>query len=140
MRSLALAAVLASLAGGAVAQEAMGTAGASGSPPGAETAQQIEDWIAASPVMPEEDVLQGLARPRDGAIHGQIELGVGTGGYRSAYITSVMPLGDNGTLALSFGQEKNARGYYRGAYGYPFGESLGYGLPSYYSPGRGPVW
>ena len=116
MRSLALSAVLACLAGGAAAQEAMSTAGASGSPPAAETARQIEDWIAASPVMPEEDVLQGLARPRDGAIHGQIELGVGTGGYRSAALTTVMPLGERGTLMLSYGQSQNdyrhwARGY-----------------------------
>lgn len=116
MRSLAVSAVLACLAGSAAAQEAMSTAGASGSPPAAETARQIEDWIASSPVMPEEDVLQGLARPRDGAIHGQIELGVGTGGYRSAALTTVMPLGERGTLMLSYGQSQNdyrhwARGY-----------------------------
>ena len=116
MRSLALAAVLASLAGGTVAQEAMGTAGASGSPPGAETAQQIEDWIAASPAPSDEDGLEGAIRPRDGRIHGQIELGVGTGGYRSGALTTVMPLGERGTLMLSYGQSENdyrhwARGY-----------------------------
>ena len=76
MRSLAVSAVLACLAGSAAAQEAMSTAGASGSPPAAETARQIEDWIAASPVMPEEDVLQGLARPRDGALVQQCGAGL----------------------------------------------------------------
>lgn len=150
---------LAMAAGGAQAQEVMATAGATGAPisdaiatepapappaaaaPLEDTAAQIQRWLTESPVNADDSDGQLLdLRREDRQMHGEVGVAVGSGGYRSAYITSVMPLGDNGTLALSFGQEKNARGYYRGAYGYPFGESLGYGLPGYYSPGRGPVW
>lgn len=106
MRSVLMAASLAVLAGTAQAQEAMSTAGASGSPPAAETARQIEDWIAASPAArePEEGV---LAQPRDRKIHGEVGVGAGTGGYRSGYVTTIMPIGDSGSLMLHYGQSKN---------------------------------
>lgn len=150
---------LAMAAGGAQAQEAMATAGATGTalsdvvaseptpappaaaPPLEDTATQIQRWLSDSAIDADDRDGQLLdLRREDRQIHGEVGVAVGTGGYRGAYITSVMPLGDKGTLALSFGQEKNARGYYRGAYGYPFGESLGYGLSGYDMPGRGPVW
>ena len=146
-------------AGGAQAQEVMATAGATGAPisdaiatepapappaaaaPLEDTAAQIQRWLADSPSNPDDRDGQLLdLRREDRQMHGEVGVAVGTGGYRSAYITSVMPLGDKGTLALSFSQDKNVRGYYRGAYGYPFGESLGYGLPGYDAPGRGPIW
>lgn len=150
---------LAITAGGAHAQEAMATAGATGAPlsdvvasepppgpptavaPLEDTAAQIQRWLTDSPMNSDDRDGQLLdLRREDRQMHGEVGVAVGTGGYRSAYITSVMPLGDKGTLALSVGQEKNARGYYRGVYGYPFGEALGYGLPGYDAPGRGPVW
>ena len=150
---------LAMTAGGAQAQEAMATAGATGAslsdavasePPTAQptavapledTVAQIQRWLTDSPMNADDRDGQMLdLRREDRQMHGEVGVAVGTGGYRSAYITSVMPLGDKGTLALSVGQEKNARGYYRGAYGYPFGEPLGYGLPGYDALGPGPVW
>ena len=150
---------LAMAAGGAQAQEAMATAGATGAapsdavasepaptPPAAaapleDTAAQIQRWIADSPTNADDRDGQLLdLRREDRQMHGEVGVAIGTGGYRSAYITSVMPLGDKGTLALSFSQDKNARGYYRGAYGYPYGVPLGEGLMGYGAPGRGPVW
>ena len=120
-------------AGAAQAQEAMGTAGASGTPPDNETSRQISDWIAASPAAREQEqsVLSGLTGP-DRQIHGEIGLAIGTNGYRSGYITSIMPLGDSGSLMLSLGQEKN--GYYR--YGY---DGVLGGGPTLLSPSV-PVW
>lgn len=150
---------LAMAAGGAQAQEAMATAGATGAalsdvvagestsaPPAAaapleDTAAQIQRWLSDSTINADDRDGQLLdLRREDRQMHGEVGVAVGTGGYRGAYITSVTPLGDKGTLALSFSQEKNAHGYYRGAYGYSFGEPLGYGLPGYDTPGRGPVW
>ncbi|WP_374658058.1 hypothetical protein [Phenylobacterium sp.] len=119
MRSLALTIVCFFVgATGALAQEAMSTAGASGNPPTAETARQIDAWIAGSPAVrdQEEGVLSGFGRPRDGRIHGQVELGVGTGGYRSGSITTVAPIGDSGTLMLHFGQSKNDYRYWMDGY------------------------
>lgn len=152
--------ILAMAAGGAQAQEVMTTAGATGAPisaaavepapveaapaatvaPLEDTAAQIQRWLAESPANSDDRGGQLDLRREDRQMHGEVGVAVGTGGYRSAYITSVMPLGDNGTLALSFSQDKNARGYYRGAYGYPYGLPLGAGLPVYGVPGRGLVW
>lgn len=153
---------LAMAAGGAQAQEVMTTAGATGAPiteaaaaepapaaaaapaavaPLEDTAGQIQRWLADSPTNGDDRDGQLLDLRRDDRqMHGEVGVAVGTGGYRSAYITSIMPLGDKGTLALSFSQDKNARGYYRGAYGYPYGMPLGEGLAGYGPPGRGPVW
>lgn len=152
--------VLAMAAGGVQAQEVMTTAGATGAPIGAitaepaaapvaappavapleDTAAQIQRWLADSPTNLDDRDGQLDLRREDRQMHGEVGVAVGTGGYRSAYITSVMPLGDKGTLALSFSQDRNARGYYRGAYGYPYGVPLGEGLPVYGAPGRVPVW
>lgn len=150
---------LAMAAGGAQAQEVMTTAGATGAPISEaaaaeaiqaetmpqtlaplDTSAQIQRWLAESPLDADDGDGQLLDLRRDRQMHGEVGVAVGTGGYRSAYITSIMPLGEKGTLALSFSQEKNARGYYRGAYGYPYGEPLGYGLSGYGVPGYGPVW
>lgn len=120
-----LTASILALAGAVQAQEAMSTAGASGNPPTDATARQIERWLADSPAAREQEdgVLAGLVGEPDRKIHGEVGVAVGTGGYRSAYINSVMPLGETGTLALSIGQEKNGfrpYGYY-GAYGPGYG-------------------
>lgn len=134
---LAASAALALAAGVAQAQEAMSTAGATGvapseidlaaaepaapaatAPPAEtlDTAEQIKRWLAESPAAttPDEGFGEGVRLPRERKIHGEVGVAVGTGGYRSGYITSVMPLGENGTLALTFGQEKNGYRQYWG--------------------------
>ena len=149
--SLAVVALFALTAGGAHAQEAMATAGATGvapseikqaapvaappAPASAEpmdTAAQIQRWLADSPVAAEDQYGEALDEPRDRQVHGEVGLAVGSGGYRSAYVTSVMPLGKNGTLALSIGQERN---------GYPryWREGYGYGPGYAYGPGGYPL-
>lgn len=161
--SLAIAAVLVLAAGAAHAQEAMATAGATNVAPSEikladaepaaapahapalaepmDTAQQIQRWLADSPVAAQDQYGEPLdGQPGDRKVHGEVGVSVGTGGYRSAYVTSIMPLGKNGTLALSVGQERNGYRLYRGGYGYGYGPGLGYG-PGYgaeYGPGGYP--
>lgn len=143
---LAATAALALTAGAAQAQEAMSTAGATGVAPSEidlaaaepapamndaapppetlSTAEQIKRWLAESPAAttPDEVFGDGVRLPRDRQIHGEVGVAVGTGGYRSGYITSVMPLGENGTLALTFGQEKNGYRQYWGGGRPPYGQ------------------
>ncbi|CAN7380447.1 hypothetical protein LJR164_002319 [Phenylobacterium sp. LjRoot164] len=149
---LAASAALVLTASVAQAQEAMSTAGATGVAPSEinlaaaepaapaaaapktetlDTAEQIRRWLADSPAAttPEEAYGEGVRLPRDRQIHGEVGVAVGTGGYRSGYITSVMPIGETGTLALTIGQEKNGyRHYWNGR---PYGVfDYGYsGLP-----------
>jgi len=50
------------------------------------------------------------------AIHGEIGFSIGTGGYRSAYGTAVVPLPGEGVAILSFGTDRLGSGrdyYYR---------------------------
>lgn len=47
-------------------------------------------------------------------VHGEMGVAIGTGGYRSVFGTAVMPLGQDGLLALSF---ENSQGDF-GRYGY----------------------
>ena len=39
-------------------------------------------------------------------IHGEIGFSIGTGGYRSAYGTAVVPLAGDGVAILSFGTDR----------------------------------
>ena len=95
-----------------------------------DTAEQIKRWLADSPAAgPEETYGEGVRLPRDRQIHGEVGVAVGTGGYRSGYITSVMPIGETGTLALTIGQEKNGVWRYWNRAGRPYGAfDYGYGL------------
>lgn len=54
--------------------------------------------------------------------HGEVGIAVGTGGYRSIYGSTVMPLGKNGSFAFSF--EKSQNDPY--LYGYGYGPGSGY--------------
>lgn len=142
MRRVAILTAALALASAAHAQEAMSTAGASGSPPNDETARQIERWLAESPAARQEDegVLTGLlGEEPDRKIHGEVGVAIGTGGYRSGYIHSVMPLGETGTLALTLSQEKNGfRPYGYGPYGYgPYGAGYWRGAPGFDPLGYG---
>lgn len=69
--------------------------------------QQIEDWRIAgqkaespSPFAA-ESLEQAKRKP-----HGVVSVGVGSGGYRSAYARTDLPLGETGTLSLAVGQER----------------------------------
>lgn len=43
-----------------------------------------------------------FARPRDGKVHGEVGVGIGTGGYRSLYGALGVPLGEDGSAAFAF--------------------------------------
>ena len=52
-------------------------------------------------------------------LHGEMGFAVGTGGYRSAFGTAVVPIGSQGTAAVSF-ETGRGHGYY-GPYPYGYG-------------------
>jgi hypothetical protein len=93
-------------------------------PAATSTADQIDAYLRTSPA---------LALPKDGPAgvtageeprkaHGFVDLAVGTGGYRSAYVESDLPVGKTGTLSIGVGETRfNGRvGGYSG-YGGPYG-------------------
>jgi hypothetical protein len=94
-------------------------------PPATSTADQIDAYLRTSPA---------LALPKDGPAgvttgeeprkaHGFVDLAVGTGGYRSAYVQSDLPVGKTGTLSIGVGETRfNGRsGVGYGGYGGRFG-------------------
>lgn len=93
----------------------------SAAPHGLTTDEQIARWIgertAGSASAPADPWAEADAGPRK--MHGQVSVGVGTGGYRDYAAAVSMPLGENGTLNLSVSQTKNS----------PWGYGYGYGSP-----------
>ena len=78
------------------------------------TAEQIDAYLKASPVL-ETDAPGGMAgivpsARDDGKVHGMVSVGVGTGGYRSVYARTDMPVGESGRLSLAFEDTKFGRG------------------------------
>ena len=138
--ALVLTATLAAAGASRAAEpETMATAPAatSGAPPSANAASvadQIDTYLKTSPA---------LALPKDGAagvtgaeeprkVHGVVDVAVGTGGYRSAFVQSDIPVGKTGTLSIAVGQT-HFDGRSRGGYGgYAGGDrqtlALGFGL------------
>ena len=127
---IAAAALTCASAACAAGPEAVATAPAQSS-----TADQIDNYLRTSPA---------LALPTDGPAgvtpgdaprqaHGFVDLAVGTGGYRSAYVQSDLPVGKTGTLSIGVGETRfNGR---VGGYGGPYG---GYGGGPYggrFAPG-----
>ncbi|TAJ71230.1 MAG: hypothetical protein EPO51_13065 [Phenylobacterium sp.] len=99
--------------------------------PAASTAQQIDDFIKTSPVPDarRDDALDGVVPRDDGKPHGEISVSVGTGGYRSVYGRTEIPVGKNGRVSLAFEDTKGGYyGYGRRGYGGPYaGGPLGIG-------------
>lgn len=88
------------------------------------TSEQIDAYLRASPTTPWADA-EALDRQEgrpERQIHGQVGVAVGTGGYRSAYVQSDIPLGRDGNLSIFVQQTQGGRGH---AYGYDSG--YGYG-------------
>lgn len=156
------ATVMLALAGAAQAAEApdgpMTTAGASGAPPTAQaevqataarpasaplagpprsTAEQIDDFIRSSPAAepsPEEMAAMDEAEiDPDRRVHGTLEVGVGSHGYRHAGVTAHYPVGKSGHVSVAVGTTRG-----RGALGYcsgPFGARVAGPLDGPYGPG-----
>ncbi|KRA66123.1 hypothetical protein ASD79_02235 [Caulobacter sp. Root655] len=102
------------------------------------TQDQVAAWLADSPpiervdngpngyaMRPNVDV-NGYPLGPDGKrqIHGETGVSIGTGGYRSGYVSTLIPIGEASTLGIAVGQTdygKHGRGYgygYGGGYGY----------------------
>lgn len=111
--AFALAAIL--MASPAIAEEPPVATAAPGAP--MSVADQIDAYLKSSPVLEVESpgevegVVHTSGRLHDGKIHGEVSVGVGTGGYRSVYVRTDMPLGETGRLSLAFGEARHGRGW-----------------------------
>ena len=77
------------------------------------TPAQIEAAKEAGAAQNAHAASLGQEPVRDRAVHGEVGVSIGTGGYSSIYGTAVAPLGDSGVVAISVAQERYGRGYYR---------------------------
>src|SRR5437879_7009894 len=82
--------------------EAVATAAAAGAPP--SVAEQIDNYLKTSPAaaLPRDGasgVISGSEEPRK--VHGVVDVTVGTGGYRSAYVRSDIPVGKSATVSIA---------------------------------------
>src|SRR3982074_3750518 len=104
MRPAALLVLSALLAAGAAHAGAPTPADApvASSPP-PSVADQIDAFIKASPVpaLPQDAAPGATSTADDRKVHGVVELGVGSNGYRHAYIQSDMALGEHGSLSIA---------------------------------------
>lgn len=132
IRLALLAALIAAPALAAEPDAPVATAPAQGETPAAavSTAQQIDDFIRTSP-MPDarrDEALDGVIARDDGNPHGEIAVAVGTGGYRSVYGRTTIPVGKTGQVSLAFEDTRGGYGYGRRGYGGPYaGGPLGVG-------------
>lgn len=113
--------------------------------PSTDPAQVIAALNAAPPIKRiDPDTSYAAADSQTGPedqrrqVHGSAGVSIGTGGYRSGYVTSIIPLGETGTLGLAYSQTdygKNNRyfGYGYDGYGY---DGYGYGGYGYGGYGR----
>jgi len=101
-----------------------------------QTPQQAVAWLSNAAKGKPDTSDTDVAAPANGigsdgrTIHGGMGVSIGTGGYRSGYVYSLIPVGENGTLGIAYSQTdfgKNNVGYGRyGAYGYD-GYGRGFG-------------
>ena len=91
-------------------QAAQAEAAAKAPPPKPLTTdEQIAAFLATSPAVGLEDGARGITRVDDGEreprkIHGSAGVTVGTGGYRSAYVSTLIPIGETSTLGVAYSQ------------------------------------
>lgn len=148
--AMLVAAAFVTVAGPCLAQDEVVVAATKpAAPPPAASAAARTETSAATPATDKAQVMAWLsnasqpslaaraaAEPapakkaeRQSLVHGSAGVSIGTGGYRSAYATAVMPVGDNGMLGLAVSHTdygKNAMPYY--GYGYGYGRhGYGYG-------------
>lgn len=106
--------------------EAVATAAAADAPP--SVAEQIDNYLKTSPaVLPKDGasgVTAGSEEPRK--VHGVVDVSVGTGGYRSAYVRSDIPVGKTGTVSIAV--EDTRYGNRSGRFAEYGRQSLGLGL------------
>lgn len=100
----------------------VGVAAQAAAPHGLTTDQQIERWVALRD--PAETPFADDGEPTDDRkVHGMVDVGVGTGGYRSYGAAVSLPIGESARLDLSFRQIEN--GFYPYGHGYGYGYDYG---------------
>ncbi|WP_372782825.1 hypothetical protein [Phenylobacterium sp.] len=137
LSALALAAVFAGAPALAAEPEAVATAPQSGpqsapaSAPAAApgVAAQIDDYLKTSPAiaLPQEGATGITPGSEPRKIHGVVDVTVGTGGYRSAYVRTDVPIGKSGTASIAVGETQFGNRF-GGRFGYGGRQSLGLGL------------
>ena len=111
--------------------EAVATAAAAGAPP--SVAEQIDNYLKTSPVakLPADGAAGVTSGDEPRKVHGMVDVSVGTGGYRSAYVRTDIPLGQSGTASIAFGETRFGN-QFGGRYGGQFApgarQSFGLGL------------
>jgi len=107
--------------------EAVATAPAAGAPP--TVAQQVDDYLKTSPALalPTEGARGVTSGDEPRKAHGMFDVSVGSGGYRSAYVASEIPIGKAGTATIAVGETRFGSRFGGRIYPYP-GQSLGLGL------------
>ncbi|WP_031237131.1 hypothetical protein [Asticcacaulis sp. AC460] len=102
------------------------------------TDDQIIAWLNHAPKIEREARGEGLWGDSDGdgkrKIHGGAGVSIGTGGYRSGYVYTLIPVGDDGLLGLSYSQTDYGE---NGGWGYGYDGYPGYGRRDYYGQGYG---
>jgi len=124
---------------GAEAPVAPPVAGASQDvgPHGLSTDQQIAQWLAARAPAPTPEADSSPWRD-DRKPHGEISVGVGTGGYRDYAAAVSLPIGESGRLDITVRQSENDPYRYRYGYGAdydPYFADSGYAFPGEAAPG-----
>ena len=113
---------------GAAAPVAPEVGGAPQSTPhGLSTDQQIARWLAARSSVVDRGDEASVWRD-DRQPHGEVSLGVGTGGYRDYAAAVSLPIGENGRLDISVRQVENG-------YPYGYGYGAGHGYDPYFADG-----
>ena len=121
-------AALAVFAGTAQAQEAVATASATPAPEAdPSTAAQIDQFIKSAPLPSLDDEGVDGITPGERKVHGEVSVGVGSGGYRSVSAMSIIPIGETGTLAVAVSKSRNSPYANYGEYGGYGGRGYGEG-------------
>lgn len=95
----------------------------------------LSAWMADAPPIGGDPIryapraeldVNGFPLDKDGKrqVHGEVGVSVGTGGYRSGYVSTLIPIGETGTLGVAVSQTdfgKHGGGYGYGGYGYGYG-------------------
>ena len=99
-------------------------------PHGMTTEQQIQNWISNRTPGASFEEAPAPGPQDDRQMHGMVEAGIGTGGYRTYGAAVSMPVGENGRLDLAYREGRNE------PWGYGYGYPGRYGLagPGFYSP------
>lgn len=77
------------------------------------TPEQVEAAKEAGAARNARDAALGQEPSRDRAVHGEVGVAIGTGGYRALYGTAGVPLGEDGFAILSVADERFGKQRFR---------------------------